>query len=91
MRYAAEAREGKEARDLTRAHILIPWEAQGGPPPTVIDHAKGCYLYTSDGARILDFSSGLTAVNAGHGHPKIVDAIRRQAARLAGVAAESGR
>ena len=83
MRYAAEAREGKEARDLTRAHILIPWEAQGGPPPTVIDHAKGCYLYTAEGARILDFSSGLTAVNAGHGHPKIADAIHRQAERLA--------
>ncbi len=82
MRLASEATEGKRIADLTRAHVLIPWEAQGGPPPPVIDHAKGCYLYTVDGARLLDFSSGLTAVNAGHGHPKIVDAIRRQAERL---------
>ncbi|HEX9247191.1 MAG TPA: aminotransferase class III-fold pyridoxal phosphate-dependent enzyme, partial [bacterium] len=64
--------EGKGTGDLTRAHVLIPWEAQGGAPPALIDHAEGCYLYTADGKRILDFSSGLVNVNAGHSHPKIV-------------------
>ncbi len=73
---------GKGAAGLTREHVLIPWEAQGGAPPPVIDHADGCYLYTPEGGRILDFSSGLVNVNAGHSHPKIVDAIRRQAERL---------
>jgi len=73
---------GKGPGELTREHVLIPWESQGGAPPPVIDHAEGCYLYTPDGTRILDFSSGLVNVNAGHSHPKIVDAIRRQAGRL---------
>jgi len=68
--------------ELTRKHVLIPWEAQGGASPPVIDHADGCYLYTADGTRVLDFSSGLVCVNAGHNHPKIVEAIRRQAGRL---------
>ncbi len=73
---------GKGTGELTREHVLIPWESQGGAPPPVIDHAEGCYLYTPDGTRILDFSSGLVNVNAGHSHPKIVDAIRRQAGRM---------
>jgi taurine--2-oxoglutarate transaminase len=73
---------GQATADLTREHVLIPWEAQGGPAPPVIDHAEGCYLYLADGTRILDFSSGLVNVNIGHGHPRVVDAISRQAGRL---------
>jgi taurine--2-oxoglutarate transaminase len=73
---------GQATPDLTREHVLIPWEAQGGPAPPVIDHAEGCYLYLADGRRILDFSSGLVNVNIGHGHPRVVDAISRQAGRL---------
>ncbi len=68
--------------DLTREHVLIPWEAQGGPPPPVIDRAAGCHLYTPEGTSILDFASGLVNVNAGHNHPTIVEAIREQAGRL---------
>lgn len=67
---------------LTRERVLVPWSAQGGLSHVVIDHAKGSYLYTRDGARLLDFCSGLINVNAGHSHPKIVAAIQRQAERL---------
>ena len=49
----------RSTSDLTREHVLIPWEAQGGPPRRIIDHAEGCYLYAPDGTRILDFASGL--------------------------------
>ncbi len=73
----------KGVAKLTREHVLIPWEAQGGAPPIAIDHAKGCWLYTPGGDRFLDFTSGLVNVNAGHGQPKIIEAIRRQAERLA--------
>jgi taurine---2-oxoglutarate transaminase len=68
--------------DLTRKHVLVPWEAQGGPAPAVIDRAEGCYLYRADGTRVLDFSSGLVNVNIGHSDPRVVDAIARQAGRL---------
>ncbi|MDH7971711.1 aspartate aminotransferase family protein [Sphingomonas sp. AR_OL41] len=43
---------------------------------------EGCYLIGEDGARYLDFASGI-AVNAlGHGHPKLVQAVADQAATL---------
>ena len=44
--------------------------------------AKGCYYTTSDGREILDGIAGLWCVNAGHGQPRIVEAIQRQAAAL---------
>lgn len=68
--------------DLPFQHVLIPWEVQRGPAPAIIDHAEGSYLYTPGGNRILDFCSGLVNVNVGHSHPKVVEAIRRQAGRL---------
>jgi acetylornithine/N-succinyldiaminopimelate aminotransferase len=50
-------------------------------PPLVFTHGKGCYLYDSDGRAYLDFLGGI-AVNAlGHAHPRVVAAIRREAAR----------
>ena len=50
-------------------------------PPVVFTHGKGCYLYDSAGRAYLDFLGGI-AVNAlGHAHPRVVAAIRRQAAR----------
>jgi taurine--2-oxoglutarate transaminase len=82
MAKVVQARGAQATGDLTRKHVLIPWEAQGGPAPVVIDHAEGCYLYTTDGTRILDFSSGLVNVNIGHSHPRVVEAISQQAGRL---------
>ena len=50
-------------------------------PPVVFTHGKGCYLYDHRGRAYLDFLGGI-AVNAlGHAHPRVVAAIRRQAAR----------
>ncbi|MGZ3242107.1 MAG: aminotransferase class III-fold pyridoxal phosphate-dependent enzyme, partial [Burkholderiaceae bacterium] len=42
--------------------------------------ASGMYYTTDDGRKILDGTAGLWCVNAGHGHPKIVEAIQQQAA-----------
>ena len=45
----------------------------------------GARLWDSEGREYLDFFAGLSVHNAGHCHPKIVDAIRDQASRLMGV------
>ena len=45
----------------------------------VADHAEGAYIYTDDGKKLLDFTSGIGVTNTGHCHPKVVDAIREQA------------
>ena len=50
-------------------------------PPVVFTRGKGCYLYDHRGRAYLDFLGGI-AVNAlGHAHPRVVAAIRREAAR----------
>lgn len=59
-------------------HTLFSWSKQKGISPRVIDRAKGVYLYTHDGAPILDFSSGLMNVNIGHGDPRVTEAVVRQ-------------
>ncbi|WP_348246443.1 aminotransferase class III-fold pyridoxal phosphate-dependent enzyme, partial [Salmonella enterica] len=38
--------------------------------------------YTDDGRPILDGTAGLWCVNAGHGRPKIVEAVQKQVAEL---------
>jgi beta-alanine--pyruvate transaminase len=50
--------------------------------PRLFVSAEGMYFTTSDGRRVLDGTSGLWCVNAGHCRPKIVEAIRRQAGEL---------
>ena len=47
--------------------------------PTVIDHATGARIVDVDGNTWLDFSSGLGAQMVGYSHPKVVEAVRRQA------------
>ena len=47
-----------------------------------VERAEGAYLYTTDGKRYLDFTSGIGVTNTGHCHPKVVAAIQEQAAKL---------
>jgi acetylornithine/succinyldiaminopimelate/putrescine aminotransferase len=46
-----------------------------------ISHAKGIYLYTTDGRRYTDFISGIAVSSLGHSHPKVVQAVQEQAAK----------
>ena len=48
----------------------------------IIDHAAGSFLFTEDGRKILDFTSGQMSAILGHSHPEVVATITRQAARL---------
>ena len=58
---------------------LMPVYPRCGVRPV---RGEGVYLYGEDGEQYLDFAAGI-AVNAlGHGHPKLVDAIAKQAATL---------
>ena len=57
--------------------------AQSAADPIPVDTAKGVYFYTPDGKRYIDFNSQLMSVNAGHGDRRIIEAIKRQAEKLA--------
>lgn len=50
--------------------------------PLAIARGKGVFLYDIDGKRYLDFVAGLGVNALGHAHPRIVKAIREQAARV---------
>jgi 4-aminobutyrate aminotransferase/(S)-3-amino-2-methylpropionate transaminase len=50
--------------------------------PTVIDHALGATFTDVDGNSMLDFSGGLGCHIVGYSHPKVVEAVQRQAARF---------
>lgn len=50
--------------------------------PRMLVAAKGMHYTTSDGRKVLDGAAGLWCCNAGHGRPKIVEAIQAQAAEL---------
>ncbi|WP_394618471.1 aspartate aminotransferase family protein [Lentzea sp. JNUCC 0626] len=48
----------------------------------IIDSASGSHLFTEDGRRILDFTSGQMSAILGHSHPRIVETVQRQIANL---------
>ncbi len=68
---------------LCKQYTLYDWMAQSAADPLPVEHAKGVYFWTTDGKRYIDFNSQLMSVNAGHGDPRIIEAIQRQAEKLA--------
>ena len=47
-----------------------------------VDHGEGCYLYDTQGNQYLDFTCGIGVTNTGHCHPRVVEAIQKQAGLL---------
>jgi len=45
----------------------------------IVVRGEGSYVWDQDGRRYLDFTSGIGVTNTGHCHPRVVEAIRRQA------------
>ena len=52
------------------------------PVPVVLARGLGVHVWDVDGRRYLDFLSAYSAVNQGHCHPRIVQALTEQAQRL---------
>jgi len=49
------------------------------PLPVVLARGEGVFVWDVDGKRYYDFLSAYSAVNQGHCHPRIVDALKQQA------------
>jgi 4-aminobutyrate aminotransferase len=47
-----------------------------------VDHGLGCYLYDIHNNKYLDFTCGIAVTNTGHCHPRVVEAIQKQAGLL---------
>ncbi len=73
---------GKRAREL-----LLKDEKFLSPSyvrwyPLVVEEGRGCLIKDVDGNVYIDFNSGLAVLAVGHCHPRVVEAIKRQAEKL---------
>jgi glutamate-1-semialdehyde 2,1-aminomutase len=57
------------------------------PYPLYIERGEGCRVWDADATERIDMLGNYTAMILGHAHPKVVEAIQRQAARGTGFAA----
>src|SRR5262249_10326624 len=68
-------REIVEATDRTQVGVYARY-------PVAFVRGRGARLWDADGKQYLDFFPGLAVNNLGHGHPRILDAIRSQSEKL---------
>ncbi|MGA2014982.1 MAG: acetylornithine/succinylornithine family transaminase [Solirubrobacteraceae bacterium] len=67
-----------ELQELERAYAIGTYVRN----PVVFVRGEGCRLWDADGHEYLDFLAGISVLNVGHCHPRIVATIREQAGRL---------
>jgi acetylornithine/N-succinyldiaminopimelate aminotransferase len=67
-----------EVAALDAAHVMSTYARL----PVTFVQGEGATLYDADGEAYLDFLAGISVCNAGHCHPRVVEAIREQAGRL---------
>ena len=68
----------QQAIDLENKHGAHNYH----PLPVVLSRGEGVYVWDVEGKKYYDFLSAYSAVNQGHCHPKIVDAMVAQAKTL---------
>jgi len=73
---------------ITTSQQAIEMEDKHGahnyhPLPVVLSKGEGVYVWDVEGKKYYDFLSAYSAVNQGHCHPKIVNAMHEQASKLA--------
>ncbi|OPC23282.1 ornithine--oxo-acid transaminase [Elizabethkingia meningoseptica] len=74
--------------EIKNSEYFIELEEKHGahnyhPLPVVLDKGEGVFVWDVEGKKYYDFLSAYSAVNQGHSHPKIVEALVNQAKTLA--------
>lgn len=66
---------------LTNRQLFLLHISQTSSAPLMleIERAKGVFMYSPSGEKYLDLISGVSVSNTGHGHPRVVEAVRNQA------------
>ncbi len=70
-----------------KSNTLMKLEDQYGahnyhPLPVVLDRGEGVYVWDCEGKKYFDFLSAYSAVNQGHCHPRIINALVEQSKKL---------
>ncbi len=76
-----------QAATLSNSNELMELEDKYGahnyhPLPVVLSRGEGVYVWDVEGRRYYDFLSAYSAVNQGHCHPRIIQALKDQAEQL---------
>ncbi len=74
---------GRQIVEDAKRYVLYSWSVQDAINPIAVERAEGRYFWDYDGNRYLDFASQLVNVSIGHSHPKVIQAIKDQADKLA--------
>src|SRR5438309_3701898 len=74
---------GRQIVQDAKEYVLYSWSVQNAINPIAVERAEGRHFFDYDGNRYLDFASQLVYVSIGHSHPKVVQAIKDQAEKLA--------
>ena len=73
---------GPRARAIIERDMRVVSPSYTRGYPLVAESAQGAIVQDVDGNRFLDFNAGIAVAAAGHCHPRVVEAIQKQAARL---------
>jgi acetylornithine/N-succinyldiaminopimelate aminotransferase len=68
----------EELQALERAHVISTYVRN----PVQFVRGLGCRLWDSEGNEYLDFLAGISVLNVGHCHPRVVEAVCEQTGRL---------
>lgn len=73
---------GPKARAIVERDRAVISPSYPRDYPFVMDHGKGSEVWDVDGNRFLDFAAGIAVVSTGHAHPRVVEAIQKQAEKF---------
>jgi 4-aminobutyrate aminotransferase len=79
---------GPQARALIEADKALVSPSLPRAFSLVAESGQGCTVTDVDGNRFLDFAAGIAVCSTGHCHPRVVEAIQEQAARLIHISAD---
>ncbi len=73
---------GPRARAIIERDACVISPSYARCYPLAAERGEGAMIEDADGNRFLDFNAGIAVVATGHCHPRVVEAVQRQAARL---------
>ncbi len=73
---------GPKAKELLERDARVISPSYPRVYPFVMDYGKGSEVWDVDGNRYIDLAAGLGVASTGHSHPKVVEAIQKQAERF---------
>ncbi len=79
---------GIKAKAFLERDNAVVSQSYPRPYPFVMDHGKDCEVWDVDGNRYIDMVSGIAVCSTGHSHPRVVEAIKKQAERFIHISAD---